>query len=308
MSGKLKDRVAIVSGSGQGIGRAIALAMAKEGARVVTNNRLPGASGGDAETTAREIRDMGGQAVAFFGDISKFEVAQKLIQTAVDNFGRLDILVNNAGVLVRNMFWDITEEDWDSCVDISLKGSFNCIRHAWGIMREQRWGRIINTTSPAWLGGLAGIVHYSAAKAGIVALTKCLALEIGKYGITCNAYSPTAVTRMHTTEEAKAWHKKRYQAGLYTKEQYEGVLNPPSPETLTPLIVYLCTDEAADINGQVFSVRGGHLAIYAETVEKNPIHKETGLWTVAELIELVPQIVLKGYQNPAPAQPNEKLP
>ncbi len=130
MANILRDRVAVVTGSGQGIGRAIAKAMAKEGAMVVTNNRWPGTPGGDAETTAKEIIDTGGQAVAFFDDVSRFEVAQKLIQTAVDNFGGLDILLNNAGALERKMVWDMTEEDWDRSVGSSLKGSFNCIRHA----------------------------------------------------------------------------------------------------------------------------------------------------------------------------------
>lgn len=299
MANILRDRVAVVTGSGQGIGRAIAKAMAKEGAMVVTNNRWPGTPGGDAETTAKEIIDTGGQAVAFFGDVSRFEVAQKLIQTAVDNFGGLDILVNNAGALERKMVWDMTEEDWDRSVGSSLKGSFNCIRHALGIMIEQRWGRIINTTSRAWLGAL-GMCHHSAAKAGIVALTRSVALEIGKYGVTCNAYAPNAATRLFTSEEAKAWRKKRYEAGLYTKEEYEKLLlNPPSPETVTPLIIHLCTDEAANINGQVFRVRGSHIAIYSQPVEKNPIDKEEGLWTVEELIELMPKRVLKGYENPA---------
>ena len=293
----LKDRVAVVTGSGQGIGRTIALAIAKEGARLVTNNRWPGTPGGDAETTAKEIIDTGGQAVAFFGDISRFDIAQKLIQTAVDNFGRLDILVNNAGVLERKMVWDMTEEDWDRGLDSSLKGSFNCIRHALSIMIKQRCGRIINTTSRAGLGAI-GMCHHSAAKAGIVALTKSIALEIGKYGITCNAYAPNAATRLFTGEEAEAWRKKRYEAGLYTKEEYEKLLlNPPSPETVTPLIIYLCSDEAANINGQVFRIRGSHIAIYSQPVEKNPIDKEEGLWTVEELIELVPKRVLKGYEN-----------
>jgi len=301
MGDRLKDRVAAVTGSGQGIGRAIAIALAREGAKVVTNNRRPGTSGGDAETAAKEIRDMGGQAVPFFGSVSEFDIAQKLIQTAVDNFGRLDIVVNNAGADAPKMVWNMTEEEWDRSVDSFLKGSFNCIRHAAGLMREQGWGRIINTTSTAWLGTV-GHCNYGAAKAGIVGLTRAVAREIGRYGVTCNAYAPTAATRFTLSDEIVAGFKKRYEAGLMTKERYEELTNPPGPETVTPLLVYLCTDEAADINGQVFDVTGGNIAIYSEPVKKKSIVKQEGLWTVEELIDQVPKVLLEGYQNPAPAQ------
>jgi len=302
MGDKLKDRVAVVTGSGQGIGKAIAVVMAKEGAKVVTNNRRPGTSGGDAETAAKEIIDMGGQAVAFFGSVSEFDGAQKLIQAAVDNFGRLDILVNNAGADAPRMVWNMTEEDWDRCVGSFLKGSFNCTHYACGLMREQGWGRIINTTSSAWLGTV-GHCNYGAAKAGIVGLTRAVAREMGRYGVTCNAYAPTAATRFTLSEDIVAGFKKRFEAGLMTKERYEELTNPPGPETVTPLLVYLCTDEAADINGQVFDVTGGNIAIYSEPVKKKSIGKEEGLWTVEELVELVPKILLEGYQNPAPPQP-----
>ena len=143
----LENRVAIVTGSGQGIGRAIATAMAKEGAKVVTNNRKPGTCGGDAETTAKEIMDMGGQAVPFFGDISRWEVAHQLAQIALDSFGRLDILVNNAGLMRENLFKDATEEDFDVLVATHLKGQFNCIKAALPHMMAQEYGRIINISS-----------------------------------------------------------------------------------------------------------------------------------------------------------------
>ncbi len=302
MGDRLKGKVAIVTGSGQGLGRAIAVAIAREGARVVTNNRRPGTSGGDAETAAKEIIGSGGQAVPFFGSVSDFDVAQKLVQTAVDNFGRIDILVNNAGADAPKMVWNMTEEDWDRCVDSFLKGSFNCIRHVAGVMREQRWGRIINTTSTAWLGTV-GHCNYGAAKAGIVGLTRAVARELGRYGVTCNAYAPTAATRFTLSEDVVAGFRKRYEAGLMTKERFEELTNPPAPETATPFIIYLCIDEAANINGQVFDVTGGDIAIYSEPVKKKAILKEEGLWTVEELIGLVPKELLEEYQNPAPAEP-----
>jgi len=301
MVDRLKDRVAIVTGSGQGIGRAISLAMAAEGAKVVTNNRRRGTPGGDAETTAKEIKGMGRPAVPFFGSVAEFDVAQKLIQSAVDNFGRLDILVNNAGADAPRMVWNMTEEDWDICVDSFLKGSFNCTRHACVIMREQRWGRIINTTSTAWLGAV-GHCNYGAAKAGIIGLTRNVAREMGRYGVTCNAYAPTAATRFTLNEEVIAGFKKRYEAGLMTRERFEELTHPPPPETVTPFIIYLCTDEAADINGQVFDVTGNNIAIYSEPVKKKVLEKKEGLWSVEELIEQVPKVLLEGYQNPAPPQ------
>ncbi len=300
MGNRLKGKVAIVTGSGQGIGGAIAVAFAQEGAKVVTNNRSPGTKGGDAETIAKQIIDAGGQAVPFFGSISDFEVAGKLIQTAVDKFGRLDILVNNAGADKPHMVWNMTEEEWDMCVDSFLKGSFNCTRFACGVMREQKWGRIINTTSTAWLGTV-GHCNYGAAKAGLVGLTRAIAREMGRYGVTCNAYAPTAGTRFTLSEDIVAGFKKRFEAGLMTKERYEELTNPPGPETVTPFLTYLCTNEAANINGQVFDVTGGNIAIYSEPVKKKAIDKKEGLWTVEELIELVPKVLLEGYKNPAPA-------
>jgi NAD(P)-dependent dehydrogenase (short-subunit alcohol dehydrogenase family) len=301
MGDRLKDRVAVVTGSGQGIGRAIAVALAEEGAKVVTNNRRPDTPGGDAATTAKQITDMGGQAMPFFGSVSEFEMAGKLIQATVDKFGRLDILVNNAGADRPHMVWNMTEEEWDTCVDSFLKGSFNCTRFACGVMREQKWGRLINTTSTAWLGAV-GHCNYCAAKAGIVGLTRGVAREMGRYGVTCNAYAPTAATRFTLSEDVVAGFKKRLEAGLITKERYEELTNPPSPETVTPFIVYLCTDEAAEINGQVFDVTGGNIAIYSEPVKKKTITKEEGLWKVDELVELVPKVLLEGYSNPSPPQ------
>ena len=303
----LKNRVAVITGSGQGIGRAIAIAMAREGSRLVTNSRQPGASGGDAETTAKEIRDTGGQAVSFFGDISKFEVAEKLMRAAVDNFGRIDILVNNAGGTdSHNMVWDMTELEWDRTISVHLKGYFNCIRHAAGLMKEQKWGRILNATSDSRLGTTAWC-NYVTAKAGVVGLTAAVARDLGQYGVTCNAYAPVAATKRLVNKENLALYKKRYASGFIAKEQYELITHPPSPDTVAPLIVYLCTNEAGNINGQVFDIAGGRISLYPESVKKNPILKEKDLWETEELIELVPRVVLEGYRNPAPVLPDEKF-
>ncbi|MBI2957869.1 MAG: SDR family NAD(P)-dependent oxidoreductase [Chloroflexi bacterium] len=296
----LKGKVAIVTGSGQGIGRAIARAMAAEGARLVTNSRRPGTSGGDAETTAGEISKSGGQAVPFFGDVSRFTDAEKLVRTATDTFGRLDILVNNAVVYGSGLIWEAAEEGWDGCMDTGLKGVFNCTRHASAIRKEQRWGRILSAASVSWKGSYANST-YGAAKAGIVGFTRCIARDLGQFGITCNAYAPHAATRWTMSEDAVARQERRYRAGMISKEQFEDAVHKvPAPEVVPPFLVYLCTDLASDINGQVFAIRGGKIAVYTEPKEANPIFKQGGMWTVEELREVVPNTVLKDYKNPAP--------
>jgi 3-oxoacyl-[acyl-carrier protein] reductase len=298
MSSGIYGKVAIVTGSGQGIGKAIALELARQGAKVITNSRKPGTKGGDAESTANEIMDMHGQGMAFYGSVTDFTTAGKLVQAAIDRFGRLDILVNNAGSDAPHMIWNMTEEEWDLSLDSYLKGTFNTCRFACALMKEQKWGRIINTTSTAWLGTV-GHCNYGAAKAGVVGLTRSVAREIGRYGVTCNAYAPTASTRFSASEEIQAGFKKRYESGLMTKERFEELTNLPSPETVAPFIIYLCSDAAADINGQVFDVTGNNIAIYSEPVKKKTITRETGTWTMDELIKQMPQL-LEGYKNPAP--------
>jgi len=302
MGDKLKSKVAIVTGSGQGIGKAVAVALAAEGAKVVTNNRKPGTAGGDAATVAAEIKAAGGEAVPFFGSVSDFKEAQLAVQTAVKNFGRIDIIVNNAGSDAPKMVWNMSEEEWDLSIDSYLKSSFNCIRHATPLMREQKWGRIINTTSTAWLGAV-GHCNYSAAKAGIVGLTRAVAREVGRYGITCNAYAPTAGTRFTLSEDVKAGFQKRLDTGLITKERFEELMHPPGPETVAPFVVYLCTAEASNINGQVFDVTYPNISIYSESARVKTITQEKGkLLNVEELISLVPKALLEGYKNPAPPQ------
>jgi len=302
LAGKLKDRVAIVTGSGQGIGKALAIALAAEGAKVVTNNRKAGTQGGDAATVAAEIKAAGGEAIPFFGSVSDFKVAQEAIQLAIKTYGRIDIVVNNAGSDAAKMVWNMSEEDWDLSVDSFLKSSFNCIRHAAPLMREQKWGRIINTTSTAWLGTV-GHCNYGAAKAGIVGLTRAVAREMGRYGVTCNAYAPTAGTRFTLSEDIKAGFQKRFDSGLITKERFEELMHPPGSETLAPFVCYLCTNEAANINGQVFDVTYPNISIYSEPVKTKTITQKDGiLLTVDELIQLVPKVLLESYKNPAPPQ------
>ncbi len=302
MGDKLKDKVAVITGSGTGIGKAVAIAMAQEGAKVVTNNRKPGSEGGDAEITARQIQDMGGEAVPFFGDVGDFETARKLIQTAMDSFGRIDILVNNAGISRRTPIWETTEQEFDDVIRIHVKGTFNCIKHACGIMMEQKWGRILNTSSLVWLRN-ANYGSYAMAKAGIFGFTRTIALDLKEYGITCNAIAPIAKSRMMGDAESIASFTKIYEAGLITKSYFELATNPPHPETVPPLLLYLCTDEASSITGHLFRIVGGHIALCWLPVDRTYIDKAEGLWTVAELAEKVPEVLFEGYKDPTELLP-----
>lgn len=299
--GVLEGRIAVVSGSGQGIGKAIAVAMAQEGAKVITNNRRPGTEGGDAETTAKEIRDAGGEAVAVFADIAKFDDAQRLIQAAVDNFGKLDILANCAGADAPRMIWNMSEEEWDRCIDSFLKGTFNCTRFAAALMREQRGGRIINMSSDAWLGTV-GHANYGAAKAGIVGFTRAVARELGRYGITCNALCPEAATRFTLAPEVVAGFKKRYESGLITKERLDELLGVPPPEYVAPIVIYLASDRSGDINGQVLRASGGEITLFSEPIRVKSIFKSEGIWTQEELSDLIPRTLAAGLVNPAPLE------
>lgn len=293
-------KVAVVTGSGTGIGRAIAIAMASEGASVITNNRSPHGSIGDAEATAGEIINMGHKAAYVYGDVSDFDAARRIIQTAVDQFGRLDILVNNAGGQdERKMPWEMTMEEWDSTIRTHLYGAFYCIRHACGVMKEQKWGRIVNTTSRAWLETTES-ANYGAAMGGVVSLTRALARDLGRYGITCNAYAPFARTRR--TEKAFPRIKRGYEVGVISSRMYEMYSNVPDPQACAPLVLYLCSEEAADINGQIFAIKPGEISILSEPQYDKVIRKEDGLWRKEDLIDLVPTVLLKQYRNPAPRQ------
>ncbi len=299
--GVLEGKVAVVTGSGQGIGKAVAIGMAREGAKVVTNNRRQGAEGGDAETTAKEIRDAGGQAVAVFADIAKFAEGEMVIQVAVDNFGRVDILANCAGADAPRMVWNLSEEQWDLCLNSYLKGTFNCTRFACGHMREQRWGRIINLSSDAWLGTV-GHANYGAAKAGIVGFTRAVAREMGRYSVTCNAVCPEAATRFSLAPDVVAGFKKRYESGLITKQRLDELINMPSAEYVAPLIIYLASDESGNINGQVLRASGGEITLFSEPIRMKSIFKNEGIWTQEELAALIPKTLAVGLVNPAPPE------
>jgi len=306
MGERLKGRNAVVTGGAGGIGTEVCLALAAEGAKVVVNDvgatrDGSGATSGPSDNTVNEIKKRGGIAIANYNSVVDFASAEKLIQACVDEFGRIDILVNTHGNLRDRMIWNMSEDDWDSVISIHLKGAFNTCRHACVKMREQRYGRIINVTSTAWRGTV-GHVNYGAAKGGVVSLTRAIAREMGRYGVTANCFDPSARTRMTFNEEVKAGFKKRLDKGLITKEQYDQLMKMPGPEHIPPIIVYLATEEAGNINGQVFHCEQGRIGLYSEPIEAKAIFNEGQIWGVDELVDFVPRSLLVGYTNPAPPE------
>jgi 3-oxoacyl-[acyl-carrier protein] reductase len=321
----LEGKVAIVTGSGQGVGRALAMKYASEGACVITNNRKKGQSetkqlskeeiatmseedrkkvaeryamlAGDAETTANQIINLGGKAAPFFGDIGNHETAKEIVEFAVKTFGKIDIIGNVAGAFGFGSICDIDEETWDRVNTVKPKGYYNIIHFAAPYMMEQKWGRIINCTSRAWLGDWILHPEYCAANAGVVGLTRAVAIELFPYNITCNAFSPFAATRASIDLEAShlvKTDKKKAMAGLpqITYEQ------TPPPEAITPFLTYLCTDAAKDVSGSVFSLAGNSIALYSEPVEKASITKfAPEQWTQEELEMMLPRGIFAGYKS-----------
>ncbi len=322
--GKLDGKVAIVTGSGQGVGRGIAIFLAREGAKVITNNRKPGAVSandfkpedmpeeeykeiqalkGDAKTTADFIKAEGGEAEPFFGDVSDYETAGKLVQFAIDTYGRLDILINNAAGVKSGPLMGITEEDWDYQTVPKMKGAFNCMQHAVPQMIKQNYGRILNCASDAWVG-LANAAAYSAGNAGIVGLTKASAKELARFGITVNAYCPQANSPSHVfgfnnmIRTLKAALGDKMQAD--PERMAEVVADHGPAEDMAPFLAYLCTEEAAFVSGSVFAVTAsGKIDLYSDPVPVKRIKHPEGAWTVEELIEEMPKTIFEGYTSSA---------
>ena len=307
MGERLRDKGAIVVGGGGGIGGEIALALAAEGAKVIVNDpgRARDGTGSDMSAggkTVDRIKKTGGVAVANYASAVDYNAAREIVQSCIDNFGRLDILVNASGINREKMLWNMTDQDWDMVLKVHLYTNFNTIRWAAGIMREQRRGRIILMTSSAWLGNI-GQINYAAAKGAIVSFMRAAARELGGYGITCNCLAPGAATRMTMTEEVKAGFKKRMEAGVISKEAYEAFINMPGPEWVPPIVVYLCTDDAWNVNGKVFSAAGDKIGIYSEPIETIQIFNDGKIWTLDQLLKIVPKTLLTGYVNPRPPEP-----
>jgi NAD(P)-dependent dehydrogenase (short-subunit alcohol dehydrogenase family) len=309
MGDRLKDKVAVVTGAGRGIGRGVSIALAAEGAKVVVND-LGGArdgSGGSAspaDDVVAEIKKAGGKAVANYESVSTVEGGEKIIKAAVDNFGKIDILINNAGILRDRMIFNMAPEDWDAVLKVHLYGTFNCTKPASALMRQQRSGRIISMTSTSGITGNAGQSNYGAAKGGIAAFTRVIARDMGRYGITCNAIAPGAATRMTVSPEMEEALKRRIERGEITPEQ-AAARRPPGPDDVAPIVVFLCTDAAANINGCIFGAHGGDIDLYPFLVPWKTIHNESR-WTLDELLDVMPRTLMVGLVNPSPPVPPEQ--
>ncbi|MFR0352284.1 3-oxoacyl-ACP reductase [Streptomyces sediminimaris] len=288
MSLPLEGLSAIVTGAGRGLGRAEALELARLGAAVVVNDYgQPGRDGSGAASAtpaaeaAAEIRAAGGTALAHTGDVADFQQAGELVGLAVAEFGKLDILVNNAGILRDRMVFSMTEDEWDSVIRVHLKGHFNTTHFAAAHWRERSkaaggpvYGRIVNTSSEAFLAGSAGQPNYAAAKGGIVGLTTSTALALAKYGVTANAICPRARTRM--TEDVFAGFGQPADA-----------LDPLAPEHVAPLVGYLASPAAARVSGQLLVVHGGMVAIVERPRVRAQFDSKQETFTYGELDALL---------------------
>ena len=306
MADLVKGKVAIVTGAGRGIGRGVAQLMVAEGAKVVVVDpgvNLDG-SGFDtspADQVVKEITGAGGTAVACHESVATMEGGEKIIQTAVDTFGGLDIIVTCHGILRDRMVFNMTEQEWDDVIRVHLKGTFAVAKPACILFRQQRSGRIITFSSNSGLYGNSGQANYGAAKDGIAGFTRVVARDMGRYGVTANAISPSASTRMIVSvpEDARSMKAQRGIAGGVGGDT-EAVRG--QPEDLAPFTVWLASDQSAHVNGHIFHVTGGLVSLLNEPEATKTIHKD-GRWTVDELIRVFPATLGLDLPNPAPLQP-----
>jgi NAD(P)-dependent dehydrogenase (short-subunit alcohol dehydrogenase family) len=295
MAGICEGRIVIVTGAGRGIGRSHALEFAAQGAKVVVNDLGAkvdgtGADAGPANEVVEAIKAMGGEAIANGDDVSDFEGAKHLIDTAIETFGGLDVLVNNAGILRDRMLINMTPEEWDAVIRVHLRGTYAPAHHAAVYWRERAKAgetndaRIINTSSSSGIYGNPGQANYGAAKAGIAAFTIITALELGRYGITVNAIAPGALTRM--TEGLRPDRP----------EVKPDEFDARSPDNIAPLVVWLGSSQSAGITGRVFNVAGGSISV-AEGWSPGPAADKGDRWDPAELGSVIPDLVAKAAPN-----------
>jgi NAD(P)-dependent dehydrogenase (short-subunit alcohol dehydrogenase family) len=267
----MQGKVVVVTGAGRGIGAAIAKLMASEGAKVVVNDigvSLAGTGGDEAPThqVVAEIEKVGGVAVANTDSVAEFASAGKIIQCAVDTFGRIDCVVNNAGILRDAIFHKMTEDDWDAVVNVMLKGAFNTCRHAADHFRKQESGSFVHMTSTAGLIGAVGQANYGAAKLGLVGLSKSIAIDMQRFNVRSNCIAPVAWTRMTASIPPND------PAAMKRIEQRKQV----TPEFNAPLAVFLASDAGEDVTGQVFAVRKNEIFLMSQSRPLRGIHRAEG--------------------------------
>ncbi|HKD69115.1 MAG TPA: SDR family NAD(P)-dependent oxidoreductase [Candidatus Binataceae bacterium] len=289
MAKRLAGKVAVVTGAGRGIGRSEALLLAQQGAKVVVNDlggrpTGEGADRGVAQIVADEIKAAGGDAVANTDSVATMAGGKAVIDCAIKHFGRLDILINNAGNLRPKQIWEMTEEDWDLVINVHLKGTFTCTRHAAPIFREQRSGVIVNTASESGLGHY-GMANYSAAKEGIVGFTRTVARDLGQFNVRVNAIRPRAATRMAIPEVMETIRISQEVLGFpglantWVSSDNEEI-KPEHPATLA---VWLCTEACSNVNGQVFEANGRQIGLWPEEEMNRVIHRPDADWDLDTL-------------------------
>ena len=304
MGDSLTDKVAIVTGSGRGIGRGVAMMMAAEGAKVVVvdpgvNVDGTGVDHSVADEVVAQIQQAGGVAVACRESVTSMEGGEKIVQTAVDNFGRLDIVVTCAGILRDRMIFNMTEQEWDDVISVHLKGTFTVVKHACILFRQQRSGRVITFSSESGLVGNSGQANYGAAKSGIAGFTKVVAKDMGRYGVTANAIAPRAHTRMIGAIPDTA-REIRERSGVATisddnePEQWD-------PDNVAPFVCYLASDYADNINGQTFRVYGNTVSLMSLPRPMKTIYEARGHWDMSDLSVQARDDLTRGIDNPAPA-------